>query len=359
MKRIISFILALSMIFSLGITAFADVTYSADKNSIKKGETVAVTINNGEKMENITSFEYRLYFDSELFELKSSEIGTANTSVKITSVAKEDTKGTYYGVSLVDATSEGLEVAEGVIATLVFEAIKEVETDSEASFELVKKSVMDTSWSEIESGSVNGESVFVTVVPTVEPFSYTISDTPSNGDTWAKLGSGTISGEAGGVIEHSWIDNRTVIVALTPETPDGAVINVSFAASGLNPSLSGNGDITLVDGSATKKITLSSPFNTIGTWTVILTKDNAPVLAEGQNAETSSETTVGEEFTADLKDVFSDAEGDALSYQIKVNDGSFENFEGNSYSFTSNLSGEYALVFRAYDGVRYSSETYT
>ena len=359
MKRIISFILALSMIFSLGITAFADVTYSADKNSIKKGETVAVTINNGEKMENITSFEYRLYFDPELFELKSSEIGTANTIVKVTSVAKEDTKGTYYGVSLVDATSEGLEVAEGVIATLVFEAIKEVETDSEASFELVKKSVMDTSWSEIEAGSVNGESVFVTVVPTVEPFSYTISDTPSNGDDWAKLGSGTISGEAGGVIEHSWIDNRTVIVALTPETPDGAVINVSFAASGMRPSLSGNGDITLVDGSATKKITLSSPFDTIGTWTVILTKDNAPVLAEGQNAETSSETTVGEEFTVDLKDVFSDAEGDALSYQIKVNDGSFENFEGNSYSFTSNLSGEYALVFRAYDGIRYSSETYT
>ena len=86
MKRIISFILALSMIFSLGITAFADVTYSADKNSIKKGETVAVTINNGEKMENITSFEYRLYFDPELFELKSSEIGTANTIVKVTSV---------------------------------------------------------------------------------------------------------------------------------------------------------------------------------------------------------------------------------------------------------------------------------
>ena len=138
MKRIISFILALSMIFSLGITALADVTYSADKNSIKKGETVAVTINNGEKMENITSFEYRLYFDPELFELKSSEIGTANTIVKVTSVAKEDTKGTYYGVSLVDATSEGLEVTEGVIATLVFEAIKEVETDSEASFELVK-----------------------------------------------------------------------------------------------------------------------------------------------------------------------------------------------------------------------------
>ena len=167
MKRIISFILALSMIFSLGITAFADVTYSADKNSIKKGETVAVTINNGEKMENITSFEYRLYFDSELFELKSSEIGTANTIVKVTSVAKEDTKGTYYGVSLVDATSEGLEVAEGVIATLVFEAIKEVETDSEASFELVKKSVMDTSWSEIEAGSVSGNGVSITVVPEI------------------------------------------------------------------------------------------------------------------------------------------------------------------------------------------------
>ena len=167
MKRIISFILALSMIFSLGITAFADVTYSADKNSIKKGETVAVTINNGEKMENITSFEYRLYFDPELFELESSEIGTANTSVKITSVAKEDTKGTYYGVSLVDATSEGLEVAEGVIATLVFEAIKEVETASEASFELVKKSVMDTSWSEIEAGNVSGNGVSITVLPEI------------------------------------------------------------------------------------------------------------------------------------------------------------------------------------------------
>ena len=151
MKRIISLILALSMIFSLGITAFADVTYSADKSSIKTNETVSVTISNGEKMEDITAFEYRLYFDSELFELKSYEIGTANALVQITSVAKTDSKGTYYGISLVDATSEGLEVAEGVIATLVFEAIKEVDTASDANFELVKKSVMDTSFTEIEA----------------------------------------------------------------------------------------------------------------------------------------------------------------------------------------------------------------
>ena len=90
MKRIISFILALSMIFSLGITAFADVSYSADKEELKKGETVTVTINNGQKMEKITTFEYRLYFDSDFFELKSSQVGTALASTQISSVENSD-----------------------------------------------------------------------------------------------------------------------------------------------------------------------------------------------------------------------------------------------------------------------------
>ena len=198
----------------------------------------------------------------------------------------------------------------------------------------------------------------VTVKAAAEPFTYEITDTPANGDNWAKLGNGTISGEAGGVLEHIW-DGSSLIVILTEDTPDDAVITSSFATSGLRPSISGTGDVTLVDGTATQTIKLSSPFGTVGTWTVLYTKDKAPVLSEGQAAESTGEITVNESYEIALDGVFTDPDGDALTYQVSVDGGAYEAVEGTSYSYLPTVPGEPPLVFRANDGILNSWDTYT
>ena len=198
----------------------------------------------------------------------------------------------------------------------------------------------------------------VTVKAAAEPFTYEITDTPSNGDTWATLGNGTISGEAGGVVEHIW-DGSSLIVILTEDTPDDAVITSSFATSGLRPSISGTGDVTLVDGTATQTIKLSSPFGTVGTWTVLYTKDKAPVLSEGQAAESTGEITVNESYEIALDGVFTDPDGDALTYQVSVDGSAYEAVEGSSYSYVPTVPGEHTLVFRANDGILNSWDTYT
>ena len=190
------------------------------------------------------------------------------------------------------------------------------------------------------------------------PFTYAISDTPSNGNSWAKLGSGTISGEAGGVLNHVW-GSGTLTVLLTANTPDDAVITSSFSVSGMKPTLSGTGSVTLVDGTATQTITLKSPFGTVATWTVLYTKDTAPVLAEGQSAVAEGETAVNEGYAVDLNGVFSDPDGDALTYQVSVDGGAYEAFAGSVYTYVPTVPGGHTLVFRASDGVLYSDDTYT
>ena len=192
----------------------------------------------------------------------------------------------------------------------------------------------------------------------VPPFAYEITDTPSNGNNWAKLGNGTISGEAGGVVEHFW-GSGTLTVILTEDTPDDAVITSSFAVSGLKPSISGTGDVTLVDGTGTQTIKLTSPFGTVGTWTVLYTKDKAPVLAEGQSAEAAGETNANDTYEIALDGVFTDADGDELTYQVSVDGAAYETIEGNTYAYVPTVPGEHTLTFRANDGILNSADTYT
>ena len=189
------------------------------------------------------------------------------------------------------------------------------------------------------------------------PFTYEINDTPSNGNNWAKLGKGTISG-IGGVREHFW-GSDSLTVLLTENTPDDAVITSSFATSGMKPTLSGTGSVTLVDGTARQTFELSSPFGTVATWNVLYTKDKAPVLAEGQAAEATGETGVNEGYAVSLEGIFADPDGDALTYQVSVDGAAFESFEGSTYTYVPTVPGAHTLVFRADDGTLVSTETYT
>ncbi len=141
MKKIISLILAATMVFCTMLPSFAaEANISAAKTSVKKGETVDVAVSLSDKIENCLNFEYNVYFDPEYFELQSSAIGNASSLTNL-SVKKSDTKGSYYSVSFVDITSNGVEIKSGTVYTLTFKAIKDVEADEVSSFEIVRKNV--------------------------------------------------------------------------------------------------------------------------------------------------------------------------------------------------------------------------
>lgn len=166
MKKITAFLLAIAMVFSLAATAFAaSVTPVFSATSVAAGETVAVEVKLDEAMTGITNFEYRLFFNPDLFELQSSEKGPANSLTTITSKAKTNADGTYYGISLVDPTSQGMDVNAGVIYTLVFVAKADLTTEQAAAFKLVRRHVTGYGAVAVDDGNVTSGEVSIAVTP--------------------------------------------------------------------------------------------------------------------------------------------------------------------------------------------------
>lgn len=165
MKKTLSLIIVFALLISLSIQAFAaSAGISADKSTLKKGETVTVTLSLSAEMKNITNFEYSIYYDSELFTLKSSEVGNACAQTQL-SKQKTDAKGSFYSVSFVDTASEGVTVKAGTLYTLRFEAAKAVSAAASASFELSQVSVMNTSWTQVPDAVLGIAKLNVTVNP--------------------------------------------------------------------------------------------------------------------------------------------------------------------------------------------------
>ena len=156
------------MMFNMATTAFAaTVTPEVDRTSVAAGEDVTVELKLDEAMEGVTNFQYRLYFDENLFVLKSSTNGTAHEDTEITKKAKtdKDTQRKYYGISLVDTKSEGLTVNAGTIYTLVFTALEDLTEDQAVSFEVTRDRVTGTDFKDNNDGLVENGSVSITVKP--------------------------------------------------------------------------------------------------------------------------------------------------------------------------------------------------
>lgn len=87
-------------------------------------------------------------------------------------------------------------------------------------------------------------------------------------------------------------------------------------------------------------------------------KNEMPVLAEGQEKETSAEMVAGQEHKLNLEGLFTDADGDELTYLVSIN-GADPIVADSEYVYTTSTAGEYRLVFTATDGKAASSDTYT
>ena len=73
-KRIGSFFLAIVMLFTLVVPAFAQsITLGVDKETVKAGEEVTVTVNFDEDLEQVSGIALNLHFNSDLFTYKDGQ----------------------------------------------------------------------------------------------------------------------------------------------------------------------------------------------------------------------------------------------------------------------------------------------
>ena len=183
MKRVLSVLLAVCIIFSLSIGVFAaTINISADKPEIKAGEDVIVTVTAADAMENYFAFEYSLYFDDTKFDLKVNEkgvsIGQTNTYVTV-SKKFTDSKGSYYKISALNPTGGDFSYAAGeYLANLIFTAKSDITSTADAKFELtilVSSRMDDSTGIPVPAGDTAGPAVTVTVTPAAQTSKYSVA----------------------------------------------------------------------------------------------------------------------------------------------------------------------------------------
>lgn len=163
MKKVISVILVLCLMLSLSVAAFAaELTPTADKTSINAGDDVTVTLAFNEKIENVVTIAYKVYFDSDLFTYKSKTDGNVAVS---TSTVQTNATGTYMTVSTMDTTFTG-QTLEGKLCDLTFTAKTSVAAEKAASFSVEFERGLDNTGATISHTA--GAAASVTVSPAGE-----------------------------------------------------------------------------------------------------------------------------------------------------------------------------------------------
>lgn len=98
--------------------------------------------------------------------------------------------------------------------------------------------------------------------------------------------------------------------------------------------------------------------NNYTTYTITYAIENqVPTLAKNASSSENAEIVSGESFALDLSPVFMDADGDELSYIVKMNGEDAISCEAN-FNFTPTLGGTYELEFFASDFMSTSVDSY-
>lgn len=166
MKKTLSILLAVVLLLSLSVNALAaEMTPTANKNTLSAGEEVVVTISLNEDIKDIVTMNYKLYFDNSVFELTKTE--QVNPSINVAAREDTDKDGTFYNISCMDVLSEGITIARGDLCRLTFRAKTDLTENKESTFRLVFDNAMDNKF---DSNIVHtaGEAAKVSVSPAGE-----------------------------------------------------------------------------------------------------------------------------------------------------------------------------------------------
>lgn len=166
MKKVLPVLLAVVLMFSLSVSAFAaNLTPSVDKDAIKAGEQVTVTVALNANIENVITIGYKLYFDASLFNVTSSKSLVDGGTVTVSGVLS-DKDGSYVALTTMDTQSVGQTLKAGPFAEIIFTAKADVTQQKNASFTVKFDEMVDSiSYDTITTGHGAGPAATVTVTP--------------------------------------------------------------------------------------------------------------------------------------------------------------------------------------------------
>ena len=160
MKKVLPVLLAVVLMLSLSVGAFAaNLTPSVNKTVVKAGETVTVALSLDGDIGDVITIAYKLYFDTSLFDITSSESKVVGGYVTMSTI-KTNAKGSYVNLSTMDTTSQGQTLKAGGFAEVTFTA-KADATGQQASFTAEFESCMLNDFTLVTHGA--GPAVTVTV----------------------------------------------------------------------------------------------------------------------------------------------------------------------------------------------------
>ena len=170
MKRILSLVLCMMLVLtSFAFVANADpvstLAVTTDKDSVAVGEEIKVTVGFSEAVSTIT-FEIGLQYDTESFEFVSE------THANNLGSAVVNNKANLKQVYMVDAGSEGKEIAAGSLMEVTFKAIKAGENIKFESV-LVNDGVINATADDIVEVALDSKTV--TVTEAAAPETYTLT----------------------------------------------------------------------------------------------------------------------------------------------------------------------------------------
>ena len=133
MKKLISLLLAVVMVCSTGISAFAiNATPTVTPTAAKAGEDVTIDVTVDEAYSGLIALETRLYFNADLFTVKS--VASNNSDVTVRKDTMTDENGSYLQIGLTNLKMKGAVAAGETIATVVFTAKEDITAEKQAKF---------------------------------------------------------------------------------------------------------------------------------------------------------------------------------------------------------------------------------
>lgn len=185
MRKIISFLLSITLLLGLAMPAMAATVKQEIVDSLTEvtaGDTVQIDVTLDEAVTGIATFEYRLYYNPELFEL-ASKSGT----VDVTNNANYlDPSKPYIAITKCWDGENTFDIAAGVIASVVFKAKEDVSSAQEAGFELLIEAVDDPDFNSlVDEFTTENSNLTITVNPEVAAVTYTVTLPEGEGYTIA------------------------------------------------------------------------------------------------------------------------------------------------------------------------------
>ncbi len=347
MRKLICVLLAVCMVMSLSVPALAaTMTPTVNKGTIQTGEDVVVTVNLDETIENVTTISYKLYFDSNVFSLKSGVSGSSIAGVVVSKV-KTDAAGSYVHMTYLDPTSQGVTLQPGTYALVTFTAKQEVASEATASFRTEFYNGRDVQNNVLTHEA--GDPISVTVTPAAPVVGYAVAMSQDISITYGENVQATISVANDTVESYNAYDvvvkyDNTVLEYQVPTTISGDEVAVTHDSTNHTIRITGYGNDKAFT-TALATLNFSAKAVGVGAVTIQSAKVSNSAQAIEQDAPTAAVTdadtlvTVGG-YPVTLPAGFT---GDATvlpgaDYTFTANDKNYD------YTFTATVGGEHADV---------------